>query len=1060
MGRRGARVIILSIGALIFAGLSVHAQITESNGVVVFEAEDFNANLSARSGHDWTFGNATAGFSGLGYMESTPNNGANVAADSNSPELQFTVNFTTTGTHYIWIRGYGISGTDDSVHVGIDGGSAVPMTVTQINVWQWTSAIQGASGAATINVPTTGNHTISVWMREDGFLIDRVLLTTNSAFATHTGNAWHIPNSTESGAIGATMRNPLNVNPGTPVTIYNGSQFKGDGDPGNQLQTGSTIFYKKSTDSGWSSVPMTFQTQGSGSTVNNKYYAGTLPALNPGETIQYYLKIPFSDHLPTFLYGTDSQSQATEFETVAKASPFIYGSAHQGNNTLNLPADLPAATGYTTENALGALTFNAPIAIAVPPGETNRLFVVERGGTIQVVNNLNTTPTKSTFLNLPAILTAINGGTLAQSGEEGLLGLAFHSNYAQNRYFYITYSVNINEGGTTKTIEHLARFQVMQNNANLADTTTHTPLISQLDEADNHNGGDLHFGSDGYLYVSIGDEGGANDQFDNARFINKDFFAAILRLDVDLKPGSLAPHAHSQNSTTYPSAVHVGTYAIPPDNPFVGATSHNGFTFNTDTVRTEIWATGLRNPWRFSFDPPTGRMFIGDVGQDLWEEVDIGQAGGDYGWSYFEATHTGPRSPAPNGTTHISPIYEYAHGSGNFQGNSIIGGVIYRGSKFNELFEQYIFCDYVSGRIWGLKQNGSTWSSSLLATDNSIVSTGVDPRNGDVLFADIVEGMIKRLVRSGTSGSNPPALLSQTGAFSNLATLTPNAGIVAYEPNVSFWSDYAIKTRWFSIPNAASTVAFSRDGNWTFPTGSIWMKHFELETSRGDPATRRRLETRFIVKTATGSYGITYKWRSDNSDADLVPEAGQDEVINIIANGSPTTQTWHYPSWNECRTCHTAAAGHALSFNTRQLNRSNTYGGQAQNQIQYLSDNGYFSSRVAGVNNFPAFAQSNDASQSLEWRARSYFAVNCVQCHQPGGAAIGNWDARPTTPTDSANMINGTLSDNRGDAANKFVVPNDITHSMALKRIQGNGVPRMPPLDSNEIDPNAVQLLT
>src|SRR6185295_14054019 len=148
----------------------------------------------------------------------------------------------------------------------------------------------------------------------------------------------------------------------------------------------------------------------------------------------------------------------------------------------NLPPDLPSATGYTTENALGSLSFNAPIAIVVPPGETNRLFVVERGGTIQVVNNLNTTPTKSTFLNLPAVLAAINGGTLAQSGEEGLLCLAFHPNYAQNRYFFITYSVNINEGGTTKTFERLARFQVMQNNANLADTTTHTPLISQLDE--------------------------------------------------------------------------------------------------------------------------------------------------------------------------------------------------------------------------------------------------------------------------------------------------------------------------------------------------------------------------------------------------------------------------------------------------------------------------------------------------------------------------------------------------------------------------------------------------
>jgi glucose/arabinose dehydrogenase/mono/diheme cytochrome c family protein len=1038
---------------------STIGQITEAGGVAVFEAENFGMNLSARSGHDWTFSNAVTGFSGLGYMEATPNNGANLTtAGSSNPELQFTVNFASTGTHYVWIRGNGASGSDDSIYVGIDGGSSVPMTLTQTGAWQWSNTVQ-PSGAATINVASTGNHTVNLWMREDGMKIDRVLLTTNSAFNARIGNAWHIPNSAEA-TNGATMRTPLSILAGSTITIYNGSQFQGAGDPGNQLQTGSTIFYKRTTDALWSSVPMTFQSQNA----NNKYYSGTLPAFNGGEVVQYYLKIPFGDHLPTFLYGTDSQSQSTEIESVAQASPFTFNVAtlaHQGNATLNLPADLPAATGYTTENALGTLTFNAPIAIAAPPGETNRLFVVERGGSIQVVNNLNTTPTKSTFLDLNAFLSATGGGTLSTTSEQGFLGLAFHPNYAQNGFFYIFYSVTINDNGTNNTFERVARFRVSQNNANLADTSTHTPLISQLDEAGNHNGGDLHFGSDGYLYISVGDEGGANDQYDNARYINKDFFSAILRIDVDNKPGSLAPNPHSQASATYPSAVHAGAYKIPSDNPFIGATSHNGLTFNSNTVRTEIWATGLRNPWRFSFDPPTGRMFIGDVGQDAWEEVDIGQAGGDYGWSYFEATHNGPRiGSLVNGTSHILPIYEYGHGTGNFQGNSVTGGIIYRGSKFSELFEAYIFCDEVDGHIWALKLSNGTWSASLMATEANIVAFGIDPRNGDALLANIGSGKIERFVRSGTSGTNPPALLSQTGAFSNLATLTPNAGILPYAPNVSFWSDYAVKTRWFSIPNPTATINFSQDANWTFPTGSVWIKHFELETVRGDPNSRRRLETRFIVKTSSGSYGITYKWRADNADADLVAESGLDEAINVQVNGTPTTQTWHYPSRNECRTCHTPIAGHALSFNTRQLNRPNTYGNQTINQIQYLSDLGYFLSPVSGVNNLPAFAQATDTTQSLEWRARSYFAVNCVQCHQPGGAALGNWDARPTTPTDSANMINGVLADNRGDPANKFVVPADTNHSMALKRIQGNGVPRMPPLATNELDPGAIQLLS
>jgi len=1049
----------LCLASLALPFCSIQGQVSEAGGVVVFEAENFNSNSLPRSSHEWDLGSSIDGFSGSGYMEALPNNGANLAAGGTSPELQFSVNFTSTGTHYIWIRGYALDGTEDSIHVGIDGGSPVATTLSQYNTWQWSNGLQGG-GVVSLNVGTTGNHTINLWMREDGMRIDRVILTTSANFAAHPGNVWHIPNSPEATG-GVTMRNPLTVNGGTAVTIYNGGQFQGPGgDPGNQLQTGSTIFYKRTTDVAWSSVPMTF----SSTNVNNKYYAGTLPAFSAGENIQYYLKIPFSDHLPTFLYGGDSASQTTELESVAQANPYTFnvqGQAHQGNNTLNLPADLPATTSYATENALGTLTFNAPIAVVAPPGETNRLFVVERGGKIQMVTNLNGTPTKQTFLDLTAFLTATGGGTLSTSGEQGLLGMAFHPNFAQNGLFYITYDVTINESGTNKTFDRVARFGVLQSPPFLADTSTHQALISQLDEADNHNGGDLHFGADGYLYISVGDEGGANDSFDNARYINKDFFSAILRIDVDNKAGSLAPNSHSQNSTTYPSAVHAGTYSIPPDNPFIGVTSHNGVTFDTNTVRTEIWATGLRNPWRFSFDSPTGRMFIADVGQDAWEEVDIGAAGGDFGWSYFEGNHDGPRiASKPGGIAYIAPIYEYAHGTGNFQGNSVTGGIVYRGSKFSELFEAYIFCDYLSGRIWALRQSNGTWSNSLLATDAGIVSIGVDPRNGDALFADIVEGKISRLVRSGTTGTNPPALLSQTGAFSNLATLTPNAGIVPYAPNVAFWSDYAIKTRWFSIPNPSATIDFNKDGNWIFPTGAIWIKHFELETVRGDPTSRRRLETRFIVKTNSGSYGITYKWRADNSDADLVAENGVDEVINVQVNGNPTTQTWHYPSRNECRTCHTAVAGHALSFNTRQLNRSNTYGGQTLNQIQYLSDSGYFSSHISGVSNFPAFATSTDATQSLEWRARSYFAVNCVQCHQSGGAALGNWDARPTTPTDSANMINGVLADNRGDPLNKFVAPGDTGHSMALKRIQGAGVPRMPPLATNELDPTAIQLLT
>ena len=301
-----------------------------------------------------------------------------------------------------------------------------------------------------------------------------------------------------------------------------------------------------------------------------------------------------------------------------------------------------------------------------------------------------------------------------------------------------------------------------------------------------------------------------------------------------------------------------------------------------------------------------------------------------------------------------------------------------------------------------------------------------------------------------------PATLSATGAFSNLATLTTYPGIVPYAPKVTFWSDYAIKSRWFSIKNLQDTVVFSVDGHWTLPTGMIWIKHFDFQTTRGDASTRRKLETRFLVKTAADVYGLSYKWREDQTDADLVGENGMTE---LIPSSSPA-QTWRFLSRTECRSCHTPVAGFSLSFNTRQMNRTGTFGGQTQNQISALSSAGYFSAPVTGINSLPTFATANDATASLEWRVRSYLATNCVQCHQPGGACTAYWDARATTRTDLANLIAGRLVDNAGDAANRWCIPGDTAHSMVLKRIRGDGVGRMPPLATAERDLAAEALIT
>jgi mono/diheme cytochrome c family protein len=336
---------------------------------------------------------------------------------------------------------------------------------------------------------------------------------------------------------------------------------------------------------------------------------------------------------------------------------------------------------------------------------------------------------------------------------------------------------------------------------------------------------------------------------------------------------------------------------------------------------------------------------------------------------------------------------------------------------------------------------------------------------GMLLCLLLTPGAEAQLIRQPNSTLNlsetsPPATLSATGAFANLATLTPNQGIVPFAPNVPFWSDYAQKLRWFCLPDLASKITFSADSNWTFPTGMVWVKHFNLPNERTNPTgPSRRIETRFIVKTGEGIYGLTYAWRNDQADADLVPDYGMDTFYDVTVNGKPTQQLWHYPARYECIECHSPAGGYGLGFNTRQMNGSHVYGTQNLNQIKALSDAGYFAAPVSHVNNLPALAKASDTTQSLEWRVRSYFAANCLQCHQPGGEAYTYWDARPTTPTDFANIIRGMLVFDADDPANRFIVPGDTSHSMVLQRLTGEE-PRMPPIATREIDPEAIQLIT
>ncbi|HVV73070.1 MAG TPA: PQQ-dependent sugar dehydrogenase, partial [Verrucomicrobiae bacterium] len=496
-------------------------------------------------------------------------------------------------------------------------------------------------------------------------------------------------------------------------------------------------------------------------------------------------------------------------------------------------------------------------------------------------------------------------------------------------------------------------------------------------------------------------------------------------------------------------------YAVPPDNPFVGATNFNGLAVDSTKLRTEFYAVGLRNPWRMSQDPASGLLFVGDPGTSVFDEVNVITKGGNYGWPYREGTGPGPKSSsAPPGVKWSNPIYQRSAGA-------IIGGVVYRGQNYPQLQGAYVFGDYVAAQLLSLRYAGTNLAPAQSLTGQSgVAAFGVDPSNNDVLVVYRDGGKVLRLVyTTNLIGSPLPATLADTGAFADLGSLTPNPGIVGYDVNVPFWSDNAVKRRWFSLPGLSSTFGFSKDSPWSLPSGSIWIKHFELEMTNGVASSARRLETRFLVRTSTGIYGATYRWDDSQTNAVLVATEGLDEAFAINDGGTIRTQVWHYPGRNECLTCHTPLAGFALGFNTAQLNCEFNYPGGTQNQLRALSDAGYFGNGIVNFYTMPALAQSTNTAISVDYRVRSYLAANCVQCHQPGGAALGNFDARLTTPLSASGLLNGPLVNNLGDPANCVIKPGSLEHSVLYSRIANLGATHMPPLATSVLNQSAIDLV-
>jgi uncharacterized repeat protein (TIGR03806 family) len=683
-----------------------------------------------------------------------------------------------------------------------------------------------------------------------------------------------------------------------------------------------------------------------------------------------------------------------------------YGlSQRPANAACAIPEAANTGSSVTLKRVFSSLSFSNPVVLRQSPVDQNRWYVAEQNGTIRTF--LANDPAATLFADLTSRVTF--------SGEMGLLGLAFHPGYASNHYVYVYYSSPLSGNQSI-----ISRFTA---NSDVQLDLASEKIILRVDQPySNHNGGNILFGPDGYLYIGLGDGGSAGDPQDYAQNINS-LLGKMLRIDVD-KPADPGNQVY---------------YSSPADNPYVAQAGAD-----------EIYALGLRNPWRWSFDRLTHQLVAGDVGQDNWEEVDVIIKGGNYGWRCYEGDHAYDLSSGCS-AQYISPIHEYDHN----HGYSITGGYVYRGTAIPALVGTYLFSDYYPGPIWGLSDPYGT--PTLIdvvdnsTTDASYISSFAEDADGELYVLSRSDGYVYR-IEAGTdvSSASFPTLLSQTGCVDAADATRMASGLIPYDVNASFWSDGALKDRWFAIPDG-TTISIGLDGEWTFPDNSVLVKNFRLNN--------KLVETRLLVKHLDGNWaGYSYEWNDDETDASLVLNGKTKDI-----NG----QIYIYPGSSQCMFCHTDIAGVVLGPEIRQMNRDFTYSatGITANQLTTLDHIGMFSSTVGDVSSLPRLTQPGDTSASITERARAYLYINCSQCHRQGGTSNVALDFNITTAEAGMNVCKVTPSYNIA-ASNFIVSPADADDSSLYHRMKcREGITgctvddQMPPLGSTVVDNSGMSLL-
>ena len=753
--------------------------------------------------------------------------------------------------------------------------------------------------------------------------------------------------------------------------------------------------------------------------------------------------------LPAFFHQTDDYASVTFVgpdERTAKPFGIDTLPPLTTSKVVGFPDPPPP---YRAVRALPNYKPEYPIMVARIPGSTEALMINQPR---------SYGPTAVWRLPLGPATTEKDAVKLFDTPDNGTAyDVAFHPRFAENGYVYFGWN-GASQGQKGKHSK-VTRYTMTTKPPFTIDPATAKTIIEW--ESDGHNGAALCFDSDGLLYVTSGD--GTSDSDTNVTGQRTDLLLSkVLRIDVDRPSGGKA-------------------YSVPKDNPFVGDAR----------FAPETWAYGLRNPWRITFDPVSKQLWVGQNGQDLWESAMLVTKGANYGWSVYEGSH--PFYPERKlGPTPVSPPTVEHHHS---EARSLTGGIVYRGKKYPELVGAYIYGDYSTGHIWGVKHDGTkvVWHRKLAITTLRITGFAPDA-DGELLICHhgpAGDGGFFTLEPNPEKPGDFPRTLSESGLFDSVKDHVLKPGVIPYSVNAPFWSDGLHKERFLALP-PGGTIGFTRFRGWNFPDRTVIVKSFALETVEGDPASRKWIETRFLTKQSGEWYGYSYVWNDDGTDATLLGPGSLDKTFTVKTATGTRQQTWHYPSRAECMVCHSRAQNFVLGLCELQMNKDHTYpNGRTDNQLRVLEHLGLLKvdwyaevrGTVGDPTNRPLDGQRGvqptsllhqppaafrklvnpyDAAQDLDARARSWLHTNCSSCHVEAGGGNALFESEFTVPLEKARLVNvNPVHQTFGIPEAKLLVPGDPDRSILFHRLskRGPNTGQMPPLATVRPDEAGVALM-